>query len=321
MRIIIDGKEVELPAGGSSGGGNPIGTVISFLGRTAPSGYLVCDGAEYEIYAYPALAEFFERQFGTPNHFGGNGTDTFAVPDLRNLFLRGYHGEAEEALSDIIGKRQEGTSHSGIFSTTTSAGQLGIISSVGDEKSELNYPQNVDSISKFGSYRGAFLTQSKIAMEEEFLHKMPVNYTSRPVNMAVLYCIKATNEGGPGGSGSVEIESYETSDGWHVRKWSDGYLEQTLKKEINNVIVNTKWGSGYNAGVNYGPFQYPESFSELYGVNISGSCIGSSMIVSNYDTEKASHLIKTPSVGLFRPAPATEEMDFYIFITARGRWK
>ena len=96
---------------GQTTDGNPVGAVISFLGLTAPAGYLVCDGAEYEITAYPALADFFRQQFGTVNHFGGDGETTFALPDMRNLFLRGYHGEAEEALSGDVGTTQEGTLH------------------------------------------------------------------------------------------------------------------------------------------------------------------------------------------------------------------
>lgn len=50
---------------------------------------------EYAVGDYPELAEHFEEQFGDKQYFGGDG-NTFAVPDMRNLFLRGYHGEAEE---------------------------------------------------------------------------------------------------------------------------------------------------------------------------------------------------------------------------------
>ena len=82
--------------GPSGAGGSPIGTVISFMGTVAPEGYLACDGGEYAISAYPRLAGFIKEQFDSFEYFGGDGETTFAVPDLRNLFLRGYHGEAEE---------------------------------------------------------------------------------------------------------------------------------------------------------------------------------------------------------------------------------
>ena len=63
--------------------GNPVGSVISFLGQTAPAGYLACDGAEHSVSEYPALADFFRQQFGAASHFGGDGETTFAVPDMQ----------------------------------------------------------------------------------------------------------------------------------------------------------------------------------------------------------------------------------------------
>ena len=66
------------------GDGNPVGAVISFLGVTAPQGYLVCDGSQYAVEDYPELAGFFESQFGAKNHFGGDGETTFAVPDMQS---------------------------------------------------------------------------------------------------------------------------------------------------------------------------------------------------------------------------------------------
>ena len=52
------------------------------MGSTAPTHYLKCDGTVYNISAYPVLAKYFETQFGSKNYFGGNGTTTFAVPNV-----------------------------------------------------------------------------------------------------------------------------------------------------------------------------------------------------------------------------------------------
>lgn len=62
--------------------GNHIGTIISYIGKTAPDGYLVCDGETYPIDDYPQLADFFEAQYGDKAHFGGDGDTDFAVPTL-----------------------------------------------------------------------------------------------------------------------------------------------------------------------------------------------------------------------------------------------
>lgn len=71
----------------AGGDGSPVGTIISYMGKTAPTGYLICDGTVKNVSEYPALAQHIKTQFGSSNYFGGDGTTTFAVPDLRGRFL------------------------------------------------------------------------------------------------------------------------------------------------------------------------------------------------------------------------------------------
>ena len=163
---------------GSGLSSNPIGTIIPFMGVTAPKGYLVCDGSEKNIADYSDLARLFELQFGSKNHFGGNGTTTFALPDLRNEFLRGY-GE----LSGEIGAHQDPTQHV-LNVITNSNGQIqfrgdGTITNTAstNRDSEI-YSSNVKLIN------ATYSTTSK--------SNDKVYYTSRPTNVAVLYCIKYT---------------------------------------------------------------------------------------------------------------------------------
>ena len=70
-------------------GSSLVGSIYSYMGTYSPFGYLACDGSEYNISDYPRLAEHINRHFGSYNFFGGDGTTTFAVPDLRGEFLRG----------------------------------------------------------------------------------------------------------------------------------------------------------------------------------------------------------------------------------------
>lgn len=53
----------------------PTGTIITFYGKSAPNGYLVCDGSWFDANSYPNLYR----------HLGTN-----KLPDLRNKFLQGY---------------------------------------------------------------------------------------------------------------------------------------------------------------------------------------------------------------------------------------
>ena len=193
MKIVINGKEVVIPSGGSPArDGTPIGTVISFLGIAAPKGYLVCDGAEYLVAAHPALADFFRQQFGAANYFGGDGAVTFALPDMRNLFLRGYHGDAEEKLSGDVGEKQEGTRHANILRGGTGNYTNDYLVAPKVTSSDLTEViASTDRDTTIGtsdimSIWGTSAYNDHYASEYRFKQ-----YTSRPVNMAVLYCIKA----------------------------------------------------------------------------------------------------------------------------------
>lgn len=55
----------------------PAGVIAAFAGSTAPTGWLLCDGKEYDRRTYPELARVF-----------GNGF-RFRVPDLRGRFVLG----------------------------------------------------------------------------------------------------------------------------------------------------------------------------------------------------------------------------------------
>lgn len=177
---VMDGSNTGGSQGSSSLSGNPIGTIISFMGKTAPDDYLICDGTEYSIEEYPELAAFFLKEFGEKNHFGGDGETTFAVPDMRNLFLRGYHGEAEEQLSGEIGEKQEATLHPNIIHD-------GINSNIVmfNTKGAYNLQVNPDSESNEQA------NSNWIGMNVDLNSSTSKYFTSRPINMAILYCIKA----------------------------------------------------------------------------------------------------------------------------------
>lgn len=72
----------------------PAGTVIPYVGtqtslaKLAPLGWLVCNGMTLQISKYQTLFD----AIGTA--FGGDGTSTFNLPDLRGQFLRGVDAGA-----------------------------------------------------------------------------------------------------------------------------------------------------------------------------------------------------------------------------------
>ena len=62
----------------------PPGTIIHYAGRTVPSGWLICNGANVSRTDYAALFAAIGTIYGT-----GNGVTTFGLPNLNGRFLEG----------------------------------------------------------------------------------------------------------------------------------------------------------------------------------------------------------------------------------------
>lgn len=98
----------------------PSGQISMYGGSSAPSGYLLCDGAAVSRTTYAALFTAISTTFGT-----GDGSTTFNVPDIRGIFVRGAgtHGTLTNAngtaFSGTLGTQQndkmQGHAHSGNF--------------------------------------------------------------------------------------------------------------------------------------------------------------------------------------------------------------
>lgn len=182
---------------GIGGGYAPIGTIISYMGTTAPQDYLACDGSTKNIADYPQLAAFFESQFGSKNYFGGNGTTTFSVPDLRGEFLRGTgtNSHANQGSGAAVGEHQDGTEVYTPYGTDSGVRGL----------SANQNPSNVDSAPKT-NLNGRKATGSQ---ESGTVY----SFTSRPTNTSILCCIKAVVAG--------EVYSTEERE-WGT--WVDGSI-------------------------------------------------------------------------------------------------
>ena len=143
--------------------GTITGTVIFYAANTAPSGFLKANGAAVSRTTYADLFSAIGTTFGV-----GDGSTTFAVPDLRGYFPRGWADD---------GSTDSGRS----FGTTQAATTLGA-EPVGDDKAIGNRTSNSDgtdgtiTIIKGASSSG----DTTSATRQKF----------RPVNIALLACIK-----------------------------------------------------------------------------------------------------------------------------------
>lgn len=191
VELVSDGNYKINYAMASTGGGLntealevPIGTIIAFMGNTPPENYLACDGNIYRIADYRPVANFINLQFGSFNYFGGDGVDTFAVPDLRGEFLRGTgtNSHANSGDGASVGVHQNSTQIPRMQNYRDSVigidvGPVNWITSTYSDKDILGAPNT----RKFANFN---------------ISTSALNYTLstvRPTNTSVLYCIKYKN--------------------------------------------------------------------------------------------------------------------------------
>lgn len=159
----------------------PVGEIINYMGTIVPEHYLECDGKTYKISDYPILAEHIKTNFGSYNKFGGDGTTTFAVPDLRGEFLRGTgtNSHANQGNGPAVGVHQDST----VIPETSAGGGYFYIRNIGGT----NYSNQ--TLKADGSYKITSST-SKFSVSTEATENTNLGMNIRPTNTSVMYAIR-----------------------------------------------------------------------------------------------------------------------------------
>lgn len=90
----------------------PPGIIVPFAANNPPTGWLICDGSAVSRTTYASLFNIIGTTYGV-----GNGSTTFNLPDLRNMFIRGI--DASRAIGSIQQDQNKSHNHTG---STASAG-------------------------------------------------------------------------------------------------------------------------------------------------------------------------------------------------------
>ena len=170
------------PAGPEGPGGSGIapGCFMWFCGSTPPDGWLECNGALLQISQYPAL----HAAIGTT--YGGNGTTTFALPDLTNndagLFIRAATASRQtgtvqgDAMRQIKGSFGQMSDLDYSTWSKTLSGPFGYKTNAG-----ISYPMKKLTLNTYtATSEITFDTSAAVPTAEE----------NRPVNIAVMPLIK-----------------------------------------------------------------------------------------------------------------------------------
>ena len=106
----------------------PVGVVNMWVTDSAPTGWLICDGTEKLVSAYPTLADVLSTTYGArTNGSGGAGTTHFRLPDLRGRVPMGA-GTGRNVAGDanLPSARTLGAKVSDAETVTLTAAQSGL---------------------------------------------------------------------------------------------------------------------------------------------------------------------------------------------------
>ena len=88
-------------AWGGLASGVPVGTILAHAANTPPTGFLECNGSNISRSTYATLFSTISTTFGV-----GDGSSTFALPDLRGQFIRGWANTGSTDASRVFGSTQ-----------------------------------------------------------------------------------------------------------------------------------------------------------------------------------------------------------------------
>jgi microcystin-dependent protein len=148
----------------------PPGAVLPFAMNVVPSGWLAANGSAVSRTLYPALFAAIGTLYGV-----GDGSTTFALPDLRGYFVRGSGTNSDGTASGTFGEKQEDAfqahEHTFRYPKKVTDGSNGADHTVTDSATYTSETTTaIQSKTGFGIARSASET--------------------RPKNIALLYCIK-----------------------------------------------------------------------------------------------------------------------------------
>jgi microcystin-dependent protein len=139
----------------------PAGAVMPFAMNSAPAGWLAADGSNVNRTTYAALFSAISTTYGV-----GDGSTTFALPDLRGYFVRGSGTNSDATASGTFGVKQADDLKSHTHSYTDQVRvSLGVFNAAGGT--------GQDGATDLGRTTGA-----------------TGGTETRPKNIAMLYCIK-----------------------------------------------------------------------------------------------------------------------------------
>lgn len=161
----------------------PSGIIQPFGGASAPTGYLACDGSAVSRTTYAALFAAIGTTWGA-----GDGSTTFAVPDLRGAFLRGTgsHGTSTMANGNDFAGPSVGSFENDQMQNHKHSIYSSISGATGTGSGAVNYAASSPGTFEHYPYSSEMAESNHPSAEGT----PRAGDETRPFNAGILYCIK-----------------------------------------------------------------------------------------------------------------------------------
>ena len=178
-------------AWGGLASGVPVGTILAHAANTPPTGFLECNGSNISRSTYATLFSTISTTFGV-----GDGSSTFALPDLRGQFIRGWANTGSTDASRVFGSTQtdQNKNHTHTTDSTTLTGGIRKISEgflAGGSATGV-FTKTSDGNN---SITGSSSTSPVGGVDFDGTHTHTISSSgggteARPTNLALMYIIK-----------------------------------------------------------------------------------------------------------------------------------
>jgi microcystin-dependent protein len=153
----------------------PAGAVQAFAMNSAPAGWLAADGSNVSRTTYASLFSAIGTTYGA-----GDGSTTFAVPDLRGYFVRGSGTNGDGTAAGTFGAKQADALKAHQHFAFKSGSSTTALSAA-------NHPATQGQI---GTDAFKYTIAGNADASDVGLTSSTGDTETRPKNIAMLYCVK-----------------------------------------------------------------------------------------------------------------------------------
>ena len=180
--------------------GVPVGTIIMWPLATPPAGYLECNGTNISRTTYASLFAALGTVYGV-----GDGSTTFALPDYRGRFLRGWdHGAAVDPDRATRTNRGDGITGDNVGTKQADAlqnitGAIGGVYGAADQAYDWAFRPGANGAfdvpynqAPYNRYAGVYYPPAGCGTEATFdaSRVARTSTETRPTNINIMFCIK-----------------------------------------------------------------------------------------------------------------------------------